>query len=62
MKPIADLKVFDAVFRMIKETAVTDNRVLVARDYGKLRRDASAIPAHDFLNESDSLFAFRENA
>jgi hypothetical protein len=47
---------------MIKETAVTDNRVLAARDYGKLRRDASAIPAHDFLNERDGLFAFGENA
>jgi len=62
MKPIADLEVFDAVLRMIKETAVTDNRVLAARDYGKLRRDASAIPVHDFLNERDGLFAFGENA
>jgi len=62
MKPIADLEVFDAVLRMIKETAVTDNRVLAARDYGKLRRDASAIPARDFLNERDRLFAFGESA
>jgi len=62
IQSVADLDVFDAVLRMIKETAVTDDRILAARDYGKLRRDASAIPAHDFLNERDCLFAFGENA
>ena len=46
---------------MIKETAVTDDCALAARYDCKLRWDAGAIPAHDFLNESDSLFAFREN-
>jgi hypothetical protein len=51
-----------AMLRMIKEAAITDDRVLAARDYGKLRRDASAIPAHDLLHEGDGLFAFSENA
>jgi hypothetical protein len=36
MQSIADLDVFDAMLRMIKETAVTDNPVLAARDDGKL--------------------------
>jgi len=62
IKAVADLDVFDAVLRMMKETAVTDDRVLAARHDGKLRRYASAIPAHDLLNESDGLFAFGENA
>jgi len=47
---------------MIKETAVTDYRVLGTRDDCKLRREAGAIPAHDFLDESDGLFGFGENA
>jgi len=62
IQSIADLDVFDAMLRMMKETAVTDNRLFAPRDYGKLRRDAGAIPAHDFLNERDGLFAFGENA
>jgi len=37
MQSIADLDVFDGMLRMIKETAVTYNPVLAARDDGKLR-------------------------
>jgi len=62
VQSVADLDVFDAMLRVIKETAVADECVLAAPDDGKLRRDAGAIPAHDFLDESDSLFAFGENA
>jgi hypothetical protein len=62
IQSVADLDVFDAVFRMIKETAVTDDRILAARHDGKLRRNAGVIPAHDFVDESDGLFAFSENA
>jgi len=62
IESVADLDVFDPVLRMIKETAVTDNHVLAARHDGELRRNASAIPARDFLDESDGLFALGENA
>jgi len=62
MKSIADLDVFDAMLGMVKETTIPDDGVLAARDDGKLRRDAGTVPAHDFLDESDSLFAFGENA
>jgi hypothetical protein len=62
IQPVADLDVFNAMLRMIKEAAITDDRVLAPRDNGKLRWNASAIPAHDFLNERDGLFAFGENA
>jgi|SRR5438046_3549677 len=62
MQSIADLDVFDAMLWVIKETAVTNNRVLAPRDDSKLRRNAGAIPANDFLDESDGLFAFSENA
>ena len=61
IQSVADLDIFDAMLRMIKETAVTDNRVLAARDDGKLRRDPGAIPAHDFLDENNGLFALGEN-
>jgi len=43
---------------MMIKTAVTDNRVLTNPDYGKLRWNAAAFPTHNFLDESDSLFAF----
>jgi len=36
VQSIADLDVFDTMLQMIKETAVTDDRVLAALDYGKL--------------------------
>jgi len=49
-------------FSMMEKTAVTDDRFLAARDHGKLRWDSGAIPTYDFLNESDGLFAFGENA
>jgi len=49
-------------FSVMKETAVTDNRVLATWDHGKLRWNAAAIPPHDFVDKSDSLFAFGENA
>jgi len=49
-------------FSLMKKTAVTDDRFLAARDNGKLRWDAGAIPTYNFLDESDSLFAFGENA
>ena len=42
----------------MKKTAVTDDRFLAARDNGKLRWNAGAIPAHNFLDESDRLFGF----
>ena len=61
IQSVADLDVFDAMLRMIKKTAVTNNRVLAATDDGKLRRNSSAIPAYDFLDESDRLFALGEN-
>jgi len=62
MQSIADLDVLDGVFWVIKETAVTNDRVLAAGDDSKLRRNAGAIPANDFLDESEGLFAFSENA
>jgi len=62
MQSVTDFDVFDAIFRMIKETAVTDNCVPAARDDGKLRWDSGAVPAHDFLDESYGLLAFGENA
>src|SRR5262249_25898876 len=62
IKPVPDLKVFDPVLRVIKETAVTDDRVFAARDDRKLRWNAGAIPAHNFLDKSDRLFPFGENA
>jgi len=49
-------------FSVMKKTAVTDDRFLATRDNGKLRWDAGAIPTYNFLDESDSLFAFGENA
>jgi hypothetical protein len=62
IQSVADLDVFDVILGMVKEAAVTDDCVLAARYDGKLRWDAGAIPVHDFLDESDSLFAFGENA
>jgi len=62
MQSVADLDVFDGMLGVIKETAVTNNRVLAARDDGKLRRNAGAIPVHDFLDEGERLFALSENA
>jgi len=62
MQSIADLDIFDAMLRMVKEAAVTNNRVLAARDDGKLGRNAGAIPANDFLDESNGLFALSKNA
>jgi len=62
MESVPDLDVFDLMLGMIKETAVTDERILVTRDNGELRRDADAIPAHDFVNESDCLFTLGKNA
>jgi len=49
-------------FSMMIKTAVTDNRVLATCDHGKLRWKAVAIPIHNFLDESDRLFAFGESA
>jgi len=49
-------------FSVMKKTAVTDDRFLATRDNGKLGWDAGAIPTYNFLDESDSLFAFGENA
>src|SRR5882762_8654097 len=57
MQPVADLDL-PWHFRMMIKTAVTDNRVLATRDHGKLRWNAAAIPAHNFLDESDRLFGF----
>jgi len=62
MESVPDLDVFDLMLRMIKETAVTDERILVTRENGELRRDAGAIPTHDFVNESDCLFTLGKNA
>src|SRR5207247_2112242 len=62
MESVPDLDVFDVMLRMIKETAVTDERILVTRENGELRRDAGAIPTHDFVNESDCLFTLGKNA
>ncbi len=47
---------------MMKKTAVTDDRFLAARDHSKLRWEAGVIPTDNLLDESDSLFAFGENA
>jgi hypothetical protein len=62
MQAIADLDVFDGMLWVVKETAVTYDHVLTARDDGKLRGNPGAIPAHDFFEESNRLFAFSENA
>jgi len=62
IESVPDLDVFDLMLGMIKETAVTDERILVTQDNGELRRDADAIPAHDFVNESDCLFTLGKNA
>lgn len=62
IESVADLDIFDPVLRMIKEPAVTDRRALAARDNGELRWNAGLVPAHDFFNESNGLFAFGENA
>jgi hypothetical protein len=47
---------------MMVKTAVTDNSVFATRHNGKLRWHSRAIPTHNFLDESDSLFAFGESA
>ena len=44
---------------MMKKTAVTDDRFLATQDNGKLRWDTRAIPAHNFLDESDRLLCVR---
>ena len=49
-------------FRMMVKTAVTDNSVFATRHNGKLRWHSRAIPTHNFLDESDSLFAVGESA
>jgi len=61
IQPVPDLDL-TRHFSVMKKTAVTDDRFLAARDNGKLRWDAGAIPTYNFLDESDSLFAFGENA
>jgi len=62
MQSVPDLD-FPRHFRVLKKPAVTDNPLFTTRDNGKLRWDAGAIPTHNFLDESDSLFfAFGENA
>jgi len=60
-QPVPDLDL-TRHFSVMKKTAVTDDRFLATRDNGKLRWDAGAIPTYNFLDESDSLFAFSENA
>jgi len=62
IQAIADLDVFDAIVGVIEEAAVSDNCVLAARDDGKLRWDLGAIPVSHFLDESDGLLTFGENA
>jgi hypothetical protein len=61
MQTVPDLD-FSRNFSVMIKTAVTDNGVLIAWDYGKLRWNTKAIPAHDLLDESDSLFAFNKDA
>jgi len=43
MQSIADLDIFDGVFWVVKETAVTHDRVLAAGDDGKLRRKQGSV-------------------
>ena len=57
MQAVTDLD-FPWHFSMMIKTAVTDNRVLATWDHGKLRWNAGAIPARNFLDESDCLFGF----
>jgi len=61
IQPVPDLN-FTRHFSVMEKTAVTDDRVLATRDNGKLRWNAGMIPTYNFLDESDSLFAFGENA
>jgi len=61
MQSVPDLD-FLRHFRVLKKTAVTDNPLFTTRDHGKLRWDAGAIPSHNFLDESDCLFAFSVDA
>jgi len=49
-------------FRMMVKAAVTNNSVFTAQHDRKLRRHTRAIPADDFLDESDGLLAFGVNA
>ena len=49
-------------FSVMEKTAIPDYGVLATRHDGKLRWNAGTIPAHDFRDESDGLFAFGENA
>ena len=61
MQPISDLD-FSWQFRVMVKTTVADDRVFSFWNDGKLRRNAGAIPADNFLDESDRLLAFGENA
>jgi len=61
MQPIPDLDL-PRHFSVMKKTTVTNKRVVSAPDHGKLRWDAGAIPTHNFLDETDGLLAFGENA
>ena len=60
-QPVPDLDL-TRHFSVMKKTAVTDDRFLAMQDNGKLRWDTGAIPTYNFLDESDSLFAFGVNA
>src|ERR1700741_2292627 len=62
MQSIPNLDVLDAVLGMMKETAIADQVIFIARDDCELRRSSSAIPPDDFFDESHCLFALGENA
>jgi len=61
MQPIPDLDL-SWQFSVMVKTTVADDRVFSLWNDGKLRGNAGAIPADNFLDESDRLFAFGENA
>jgi len=49
-------------FSMMVKSTIPDHRVLIFSNHGKLRRNTGAIPLHYFLDKSNGLFAFGENA
>ena len=69
MQSVTNLDVLDSMFRMMEEAAVAKQREVgfshrrrIARHNGELGGNFGAIPADDFFDESDRLFALRENA
>jgi len=57
MKPIADFDLIRFIHLLMKEAAVTDQRVVGSHYYSKLGRQSRSIPGEYFIEHGLRLFA-----